>query len=57
MTKLIKRWIFLLLLLFLVIVFSGAASKSGIAALFIVSIGFEAAFWYFITRKNKAVKD
>lgn len=57
MTKLIIRWIFLILLLFLAIVFSGAASKSGIAALFLVGIGFEAVFWYFFTRKKKVVKD
>ena len=45
--KIILRWVFIILLLFLALVFFGAANKLGLIELFILAILCEGAFWYF----------
>jgi hypothetical protein len=53
MNNFLKRWLLLIIVLFIAIFFMGAASKSGIVALFVLGILFESVFWYLALKKKK----
>lgn len=52
----IKRWILLILILFMAIFFYGIGSKSGIVGFFLIGFLCEATFWFYGVANRKFKK-